>query len=124
MTIEPRLLADEAAQLISPSGEVTARFVADEMRKGTLASERLGRKRYTTQTWIREWLRKCREKDSRRASTSGSAPGAKASGSSSTLDERSAQAAALAIAKQLTKRSATTSSTNGARLAHQNRRAS
>ncbi|MEO1331753.1 MAG: helix-turn-helix domain-containing protein, partial [Pseudomonadota bacterium] len=96
---EPLLTAAEAATLLSPSGAVSERTIADAMRSGALANAKLGRTRFTTESDLTAWVRQCRAKNSRPASTSDApAPTATPSGSSKTAEKSTGQAALKATA--------------------------
>lgn len=119
--IEPRLTAAEAAAEISPSGQITPRLLADAMRDGRLDSERIGKRRYTTLSWVKEWLKRCREGKPAPASTGTDSA---RSGSSETERGCGALAAARATVRELKGLSRSTLQKRGGRQQQPEKRAS
>lgn len=104
--------AGEAAAVLSPTGRVSSRTIAEAMRSGSLRSVRIGRSRFTTEAWLNDWTKQCQDPNWDPASTSTRSG---KSGSSVMARRCEAQASAEATAKELIARSRTTSSASGAR---------
>lgn len=114
---------DEAALLISPSGEVSPKALTNALRRGELTGVKVSGRWFVTWHDIKGWLTSCRKNRRGHASTSGENAGEPRSGPSATGRMKRAQVAASTIAQELTKLSPRTSNAaiNSARRAGRTR---
>lgn len=103
-----RIRLATAAALAFPEGNVSAKWLQSQGRRGLLDIWRIAGKDFTTLDAIERMLEECRAQPSRPASISESGQGVKPSSSSSIAEKKSALAAAQAASMKLKQSSADT----------------